>query len=83
MTVSLTVSTLVLGLVLIGVLFLCIQYIVIKPIENVVAGLRDISEGDGDLTRRLAILSKNEIGALSEYFNNFIVSLQEMISTIS
>jgi methyl-accepting chemotaxis protein len=80
---NIIINTFILNVVLISVLFVCIQFIVVKPINNVVAGLRDISEGDGDLTKRLTIKSNDEIGSLANYFNNFIVSLQKMISTIS
>ncbi|MDD4131348.1 MAG: cache domain-containing protein, partial [Desulfuromonadaceae bacterium] len=42
------------------------------PIKAVVDTIRDIAQGEGDLTRRLPILGKNEIGELSEWFNTFI-----------
>ncbi len=80
---TITITTGILSIILISVLFLCIQFIVVRPMNNVVEGLCDISEGDGDLTKRLTIKSNDEIGALANYFNNFIVSLQKMISTIS
>lgn len=44
--------------------------------------LKDVAEGEGDLTRRLEVKSKDEIGELAERFNTFIGNLQEMVCQI-
>ncbi len=44
--------------------------------------LKDFSEGKGDLTKQIAIPSKDEFGVLAQYFNDFILSLNQMISQI-
>jgi methyl-accepting chemotaxis protein len=56
---------------------------VIGPIKAVVDTIRDIAQGEGDLTRRLPVLGKNEIGELSEWFNTFIAKLHGIISQVS
>ena len=53
------------------------------PIKAVVDTIRDIAQGEGDLTRRLPILGKNEIGELSEWFNTFISKLHGIINQVS
>lgn len=53
------------------------------PIKAVVDTIRDIAQGEGDLTRRLPIQSTNEIGELSEWFNTFIGKLHGIISQVS
>ena len=45
--------------------------------------LADIANGDGDLTRRLEITTKDEIGEMARWFNLFIERLQEMIRDIA
>lgn len=45
--------------------------------------MKDVSEGDSDLTKRLEIKSRDEIGEISINFNNFIIKLQEMIQDVS
>ena len=40
--------------------------------------LKDISEGEGDLTRRLDIKSKDEIEILAKYFNIFVSNLDKI-----
>ena len=44
--------------------------------------LKDISEGEGDLTKKLEVDSQDEIGVLSTYFNEFIAFLNDIIAQI-
>ncbi len=61
------------------VVILIATFIIVKPIVSVVNGLRDIAEGEGDLTMRLQINSKDEIGQLSKWFNTFMEQLHLII----
>ncbi|MFO7713244.1 methyl-accepting chemotaxis protein [Desulfosarcina sp.] len=54
-----------------------------RRINDVVGGLKDIAEGEGDLTRRLAQISKDELGDLARWFNTFIQRLQGIIQEIA
>ena len=56
---------------------------IVKPIKLAVEGLKDIAEGEGDLTMRLEITSKDEIGEMAHWFNTFIVKLQGIIKQIA
>ncbi|MSN24602.1 MAG: HAMP domain-containing protein [Geobacter sp.] len=53
------------------------------PIKAVVNTIKDIAQGEGDLTRRLPILGRNEVGELSEWFNTFVGNLHNIISQVS
>jgi methyl-accepting chemotaxis protein len=53
-----------------------------RPIVNVSLTLKDISEGEGDLTKRIAAKSGDEIGDLSNYFNNTMEKIRKLIETI-
>ncbi|WP_428776059.1 methyl-accepting chemotaxis protein [Vibrio sp.] len=55
---------------------------IVKPIRLVVARLEDIASGEGDLTQRLEIDSKDEIGQLATGFNQFLDKLQVTIRQI-
>jgi methyl-accepting chemotaxis protein len=44
--------------------------------------LRDISEGEGDLTRTITVSSKDEIGDLAKYFNMTLEKIKRLIVTI-
>ncbi len=57
--------------------------LIVKPINRAIAGLKDIAEGEGDLTMRLDVKSKDEIGELGFWFNTFIGKLQKIIKRIA
>jgi methyl-accepting chemotaxis protein len=52
---------------------------IVRPLAEVVANLREIAEGEGDLTRTLRVNSKDEIGELARNFNLFVERLREMV----
>jgi methyl-accepting chemotaxis protein len=53
-----------------------------KPIVKVADTLKDISEGEGDLTRSIDVTSKDEIGSLALYFNNTLAKIKQLVLTI-
>jgi methyl-accepting chemotaxis protein len=53
------------------------------PIKDTSAVLRDIAEGEGDLTRRLEIQGKDEMGEMAHWFNVFIEKLQGIIADVA
>ena len=56
---------------------------IIRPINKAIAGLKDIAQGEGDLTMRLVVNSNDEVGELAKWFNIFIEKLQKIIGNIS
>ncbi len=66
----------------IGMWFLA-GFTVVKPISEVVAGLKDIAEGEGDLTKTLKVNSEDEVGELAKWFNIFMEKLRSIITEIS
>jgi methyl-accepting chemotaxis protein len=53
-----------------------------KPIVRIADTLRDISEGEGDLTRTIDINSKDEIGLMARYFNLTLEKIKIMVRHI-
>ena len=68
-------------LVLIGVLIAARR--ITRPINEAVNGLKDIAQGEGDLTMRLKVNSNDEVGELAKWFNAFITKLQGIIKEIA
>lgn len=66
--------------ILIGVFL--IRRLVVRPILAMSDRVKDIAQGEGDLTRRVAIGSKDELGVLGEWMNLFIEHLQEDIRNL-
>jgi methyl-accepting chemotaxis protein len=65
---------------IIAVLFsMLISKLITKPINKANFMLKDISEGEGDLTSKLTIDSKDELGSLSLWFNVFTNKIKDII----
>ena len=52
------------------------------PIMGLINALRDISEGEGDLTKQLMVTSKDEIGDLAHYFNKTFSNIKTLVKSI-
>jgi len=56
---------------------------IVKPIKNAAMAMTDISEGDGDLTKRLPIKGQDEITDLSNAFNNFSEKVHKVVGDVA
>lgn len=75
------------SLVILGVIIgLFIGYRLSRTIVSSITSagnmLKEISEGEGDLTKKLPVNSKDEIGVLSTHFNKFMEKLGSIINTV-
>ncbi len=70
-------------LALIITILICLKIFVTIPTNQTVAIIKDIAQGEGDLTKRLIIKNQDEIGKLSKWFNLFVKKLQSIIKDIS
>jgi methyl-accepting chemotaxis protein len=80
---NLATTVAILSIALLAAFFVSIKKMLIQPINHVIAGMSDIAEGEGDLTRRLEDSREDEVGELARSFNVFIGKLQAMIKEIS
>ena len=77
-TIILTIIALIAAAVIV---FVILGYIT-KPIITVTETLKDISEGEGDLTHIIPVKGNDEIAALSRYFNMTLEKIKNLIITI-
>ena len=54
-----------------------------RPLEETVSALKDISEGNGDLTKRLPVAGEDEITRLTRYFNGFVEKVHGVIGQVN
>lgn len=54
-----------------------------KSITNASVMLEDIAQGEGDLTQRLPVESKDEVGQMAGWFNLFITKLHDIVKNIA
>ena len=52
-------------------------------LEDMVDRIKDIAQGEGDLTRRLEVGSNDEMAQLARWFNTFMDKLQEIMSQVA
>lgn len=72
-----------LGLIfLVGVLLTFVSHRLAKPIKQASLVLQDIAQGEGDLTRRLVVDTRDELADMAKWFNVFVEKLQGIIKDI-
>ncbi|KGY12635.1 chemotaxis protein [Vibrio tubiashii] len=54
----------------------------VAPLQHIAASLKDVAEGEGDLTARLKVESQDEVGDVAIAFNDFMDKLQPMIKAL-
>ncbi|EAQ63556.1 putative methyl-accepting chemotaxis protein [Marinomonas sp. MED121] len=82
---SLIIKTVVISilLIIISILLLaCLVNYLLSGLLRVNDALVDIAKGEGDLTVRIDILSKDEVGQLASNFNHFVAKIQEVIINV-
>jgi methyl-accepting chemotaxis protein len=56
---------------------------IVAPISRSVEMLKDIAQGEGDLTKRLDATGKDEFSDLAKWFNTFVEKLQGLIGDVA
>ncbi|MBF0378264.1 MAG: methyl-accepting chemotaxis protein [Desulfamplus sp.] len=76
------IAFIIVSLIMGVVLSLFIGRSIVRPVLDMTTGLKDIAHGEGDLTIRINIMSKDEVGELANWFNQFIHKLNDMVRDI-
>ena len=53
-----------------------------RPLHRLANTMEELASGEGDLTLRLQVVSRDEIGRTSEAFNRFVANLQSMFRQV-
>ncbi|RMF99909.1 MAG: methyl-accepting chemotaxis protein [Planctomycetota bacterium] len=81
-TIWWTIAGAVVAVVLCSIVAVWMSKKTVGVLNTTVAMLADIAQGEGDLTKRLEVDSKDEVGELAHWFNIFIDKLHDMIQQI-
>ncbi len=71
--------SLIITIVMLIIMWFTIHQIITKPLHNLIEKAQELSSGDGDLTRKLAIRGNDEIARASEQINHFIEKVRLLI----
>lgn len=74
-----TVIAVVIIMILLGMLI----RVLMQPLHIMGRAMQDIAQGEGDLTRRLAIHAQDEFGELASAFNRFVERIHGSIREVS
>ncbi|HFH3424297.1 TPA: methyl-accepting chemotaxis protein PctA, partial [Pseudomonas aeruginosa] len=66
-------------LVLLGLLI----RLLMQPLTDMGRAMQDIAQGEGDLTKRLAVTSRDEFGVLGDAFNQFVERIHRSIREVA
>lgn len=77
------VGVALLVLVIISIIGVVLAGTLLRPLRLMKDNLDDIAAGEGDLTRRLAVTSQDELGDLASSFNRFVDKIHSLVSQIS
>ena len=70
------------SLPLLVVIYFLVKRMIMKPVTFVSASLKEIADGDANLSTTLPIRSSDEIGRLSENFNSVIKQFHQIIGKV-
>ncbi len=62
---------------------LFIVFGITKALKSMILSVQDIAEGEGNLTKRVEVTSKDELGELAKWLNLFLEKLQGIIKQIA
>ncbi|MBN7820783.1 methyl-accepting chemotaxis protein [Bowmanella yangjiangensis] len=73
---------LVIVVILAGLIYL-VSRSVLTPLHHVVGAMKDIAQGKGDLTVNLSVEGQDELSRLSDYFNQFVVKIRDLVKEVA
>ncbi|UXJ51603.1 methyl-accepting chemotaxis protein [Pseudomonas citronellolis] len=79
---SAVIATLVAIVAIIFLLGMLIR-VLMQPLTAMGRAMQDIAQGEGDLTKRLKVDSRDEFGVLAEAFNRFVERIHESIREVA
>ena len=56
---------------------------IFRRLGSIVERIKDVAQGEGDLTKRIAVTSDDEVAELAKWFNTFMDKQHEMISQLA
>lgn len=71
------------SLLILFILYWLSNHFVTQPIDALRSSLEDIANGEGDLTKRLAIKGNDEIGQTARVFNEVLENFAQLIRQVS
>ena len=72
----------IIGLAVSLIFGLFVRKSITAPVNDLVDMSKDIAQGEGDLTKRIVVAGKDELAELSDFFNQFLQRLNNLVIEI-
>lgn len=79
LSMKLSIAAIATILIVMIIIWIVTKKILSKPLNNLIRRTKDLSSGDGDLTKKLTIVGKDEIARASKEINNFIEKVRVIL----
>jgi methyl-accepting chemotaxis protein len=74
-------TLIIIGLVLSALVAFVVPGVIVTPMKRLLAHLENVAEGEGDLTVRLEVDSRDEMGRVADAFNRFVSKIHKLIGS--
>ncbi len=75
-------QVIILNVILIFTLSMSLRKMLFQPLSRISHALQEIASGEADLTKRLAVGARDEIGDVAYWFNTFVERLQKIVGHV-
>jgi methyl-accepting chemotaxis protein len=82
-TMSMVIGAVAVSTLLGGLIAFFIARSIVRPLALMVSRLKDIAQGEGDLTQRVDDSRPDEVGELATWFNTFVQRIHDVVSEVS
>lgn len=65
-----------------GILLIWLMRAMLAGLRSLESRLRDIAQGEGDLTKRVDVNAQDEIGRVASSFNQFVQKIEDVVSQV-
>ncbi len=80
---NLTITVIVISFIVVLIMVTLLIRSIKRPLNQIEELVKDIAQGEGDLTKRLTYTGNDELGAICGSFNQFVEKLHGIISLIA
>jgi len=80
---AMQMTAVIIGLLICAALAIFFPGLITKPLNLLLVRLEDMSQGEGDLTERVILNRKDELGLVADAFNAFVEKIQRIISEVA
>ena len=67
---------------MVALLTVIFKRVILKPVDGIVEMVKDIAEGEGDLTKRLHVEAEDEMGEMAKWFNLFLDRIHNIVRNV-